>query len=209
MIRLGIIEDDSFVRSQLVGYFSNTIGFDCILEASSAELFLKKWEPKLQLDVIIVDIGLPGISGIEATKMIKQRTSKTEVVIFSVFDDNENIFKALCAGASGYISKHAPLVKIKEALETIYAGGAFMSPGIAKRITEYFHPQNMNPFMELLTARETEILYLIEEGLSNKKIAEQLHISIDTVKSHVKKIYFKLDVTNRNDIIKGRYRYSE
>lgn len=126
--------------------------------------------------------------------------------MLSVYNDTPRIFQALCAGASGYVSKQTEFAKIKEALQSIYNGGAFMSPDIARKVTDYFNPIHGSKLQDPLTAREEQVLNAIEEGLPNKVIAERLSISIETVKSHVKKIYLKLEVNNRLDIVRGKYR---
>lgn len=206
MIKLGIIEDDGMVRRSLVSYFEDEPGFECLLSAASVESFMALWENDNYLDLLLLDVSLPGMSGIEGLKIIREKEPKIQVMMFTIFEDTQTIFQALCAGASGYVSKQTPLVKIKEALQTIYDGGSYMSPGIARKITDYFNPTYLSPNHNRLTPREGQVLHAIEQGLSNKRIAEQLSISIETVKSHVKKIYVKLEVNNRMDIVRGKYR---
>lgn len=206
MIRLGIIEDDEMVRRSLVGFLTNAPGVDCLLDSASVEGFFEAWKDDLHFDIILSDIGLPGISGIEGVPMIRKKAPKCQVLMLTIYEDTQNIFQALCAGASGYVSKQTPFPKIKEALEAIYNGGAYMSPGIARKITDYFNPVRTSQTQEKLTPREEQVLHAIEEGLPNKIIAERLGISMETVKTHVKKIYQKLEVNNRLDIVRGKYR---
>lgn len=206
MIRLGIIEDDEMVRRSLVGFFNNAVGFDCLLDAVSVEGFFEAWEEGVYFDIILSDIGLPGVSGIEGVRMIRKKAPKCQVMMLTIYEDTQNIFQALCAGASGYVSKQTPFPKITEALQAIFNGGAYMSPGIARKITNYFNPVQASRLQEQLTPREEQVLHAIEEGLPNKAIAERLGISMETVKTHVKKIYQKLEVNNRLDIVRGKYR---
>jgi DNA-binding NarL/FixJ family response regulator len=206
MIKLGIIEDDQMIRKSLVDYFSGEAGFEVLLAAGSVESFMSDWEEELYFDIILSDIGLPGASGIEGVKLIKKRRPKCQVMMLSVYNDTARIFQALCAGAAGYVSKQTAFVKIKEALNSIYNGGAFMSPDIAKKVTDYFNPTASSKMQDPLTQREQQVLHGVEEGLSNKIIAERLNISTETVKTHVKKIYQKLEVNNRLDIVRGKYR---
>lgn len=206
MIKLGIIEDDVMIRTSLVDYFNREVGFEVLLAAGSVETFMLDWEDHLYFDIILSDIGLPGASGIEGLSLIKKRAPKCQIMMLSVYNDTGRIFQALCAGAAGYVSKQTAFVKIKEALNSIYNGGAFMSPDIAKKITDYFNPAYISKIQDPLTQREQQVLHAIEEGLTNKMIAERLYISLETVKTHIKKIYQKLEVNNRLDIVRRKYR---
>lgn len=206
MIRLGIIEDDRTVRRSLVGYFSREPGFSCLLNAGSVEEFMDSWAEDMYFDIILSDIGLPGVSGSDGVRLIRKKAPKCQVVMLTVYEDSHHIFEALRAGASGYLSKQTLPQKIKEALNTVHEGGAYMSPGVARRITDYFHPLPPSSSRESLTIREEEILQAVEEGLTNKEIAANLGITSETVKSHIKKIYTKLEVTSRRDIVRGKYK---
>jgi len=206
MIKLGIIEDDDLIRQSLSDYFAGEAGFQVLLCASSVEEFMNAWEDDHYFDIILSDIGLPHLSGIEGVRLIKKRAPKCQVLMLSVYNDTQRIFQSLCAGASGYVSKQTAFAKIKEALSSIYNGGAFMSPDIARKVTDYFNPVHPSKIQDPLTTREEQVLHAIEEGLTNKIIAERLNISIETVKTHVKKIYQKLEVNSRLDIVRGKYK---
>ena len=206
MIKLGIIEDDEMIRQSLVDYFTSEAGFDVVLYAGSVEAFMGSWEDNQYFDIILSDIGLPGISGIEGVRLMKKRAPKCQIMMLSVYNDTQRIFQSLCAGASGYVSKQTAFAKIKEALQSIYNGGSFMSPDIARKVTDYFNPVHPSKIQDPLTLREEQVLSDIKEGLTNKVIAERLGISVETVKTHVKKIYQKLEVNNRLDIVRGKYR---
>lgn len=206
MIRLGIIEDDEEIRKSVEMFFSSLPGYEFVISANSVESFFQYWEDEMHFDVILSDIGLPGVSGIEGVRMIKAKSPKTNVIMLSIYNDSENIFQSLCAGAVGYIEKGSSLNKVKEAIQVVYDGGGYMTPSIAKKIAEYFNPPKSKKFKNELTQRETQVLHLIQNGLNNKEIAETLNISIDTTKTHIKKIYLKLEVNNRMDIVKGKFK---
>lgn len=205
MIYLGIIEDDPVVRETLVDFFQQQSGFSCLLAAGSVEGFLSEWEPGIHLDVVLSDIGLPGKSGIKGIPLLKKRSPGCQVIMLTVYDDPEKLFQALCAGANGYLLKHTPLLKIKEGLISAMEGGAPMSPGIAAKVVAYFHPRHAHPLEEKITAREAQVLRAVEEGLTNKEIAIRLEISLETVKSHIKNIYQKLEINSRHLLIKGDF----
>ena len=126
--------------------------------------------------------------------------------MLTVYNDSNRIFQALCAGATGYLLKQTPFSKIKEAVISLNDGGSPMSPGIARKVVEHFNPRSNQNGLEKLTAREAQIVQAIEEGLTNKEVAIRLDITLETVKSHVKSIYQKLEVNSRHAIIKGNYR---
>lgn len=205
MIRLGIIEDDEQIRKMLTDFFSEQPGFSCLLSAHSVEAFFEQWTPDIFLDIVLSDIGLPGESGIKGISRIKKHAPKCQVIMLTVYDDADRVFQALCNGASGYLLKQTPLLKIKEGIASLYEGGAPMSPGIARKVVEYFNPKNPDGELEKLTSREAQIVQAIEEGHTNKEIAILLDISLETVKYHIKHIYKKLEVNNRHALIRRKY----
>ncbi|SFU19249.1 DNA-binding response regulator, NarL/FixJ family, contains REC and HTH domains [Algoriphagus locisalis] len=206
MIRLGIIEDDEQIREMLTGYFYGQPGFSCLLSAYSVESFFEQWDEGIFLDIILSDIGLPGESGIKGVQRIKKHAPKCQVIMLTVYDDSRRIFQALCNGASGYLLKQTPLQKIKEAVVTLHEGGAPMSPGVARKVVEYFNPKHTEDLQEKLTPREAQVVEAIEEGLTNKEVAIRLDISLETVKYHVKNIYEKLEVNSRHGLISRKYK---
>lgn len=206
MIQLGIIEDDEQIREMLTEYFYDQPGFSCLLSAYSVESFFEQWDEGIFLDIILSDIGLPGESGIKGVQRIKKHAPKCQVIMLTVYDDAQRIFQALCNGASGYLLKQTPLQKIKEAVVTLYEGGAPMSPGVARKVVEYFNPKNTEDLQEKLTPREAQVVKAIEEGLTNKEVAIRLDISLETVKYHVKNIYEKLEVNSRYGLISRKYK---
>lgn len=206
MIRLGIIEDDEQIRTMLVHFFNEQSGFSCLLSARSVEAFFEQWNEGLVMDIVLSDIGLPGESGIKGISRIKKRAPRCEVIMLTVYDDANRIFQALCNGASGYLLKQTPLWKIREAVLSLHEGGAPMSPGIARKVVEYFNPKAVDDGHEKLTPREAQIVSAIEEGLTNKEVAVRLDISVETVKYHIKHIYQKLEVNSRHALISRKYR---
>ncbi|GGC39349.1 DNA-binding response regulator [Parapedobacter defluvii] len=206
MIRLGIIEDDDQIRNMLSAFFNEQGGFSCLLAAHSVESFFEQWQDDLYLDIVLSDIGLPGESGIRGVSRIKKHAPKCQVIMLTVYDDANRVFQALCNGASGYLLKQTPLPKIKEAVLSLYDGGAPMSPGIARMVVEYFNPKNAEDLGEKLTPREAQIVAAIEEGLTNKEVAIRLGISLETVKYHIKHIYEKLEVNSRHALISRKYK---
>lgn len=206
MIRLGIIEDDEQIRMMLVHFFKDQTGISCLLSAHSVESFFEQWKEDITLDIVLSDIGLPGESGIKGVQRIKKHAPKCQVIMLTVYDDANRVFQALCNGASGYLLKQTPLSKIKEAVISLHEGGAPMSPGIARKVVEYFNPKNTADLEEKLTPREAQIATAIEEGLTNKEVAIRLDISLETVKYHIKHIYEKLQVNSRHALISRRYK---
>ncbi|NSL86770.1 response regulator transcription factor [Chitinophaga solisilvae] len=209
MIHLGIIEDDPLVRSTLTTFFNGQPGFICEIAAGTVAGFMEDWTTDKQIDMVLSDIGLPEQSGIKGITMIKKKSPRCQVVMLTIYDDPEKIFQALCAGANGYLHKQTPLMKIKEGLLSLNEGGAPMSPGIARKVVAYFHPRSADNLQEKITPRESQILQAIEEGLTNKEVAIRLDISLETVKSHIKNIYKKLEVNSRHQLIKGKYKKEE
>lgn len=206
MIRLGIIEDDAQIRQMLIAFFSEQEGFYCVLTADSVESFLEQWTASVYVDILLSDIGLPGESGIKGLPKIKKRSPKTQVIMLTIYDDATRVFQALCNGASGYLLKNTPLLKIKDSVLALHQGGAPMSPGIARMVVEYFNPKNAEELSEKLTPREAQIAAAIEEGLTNKEVAIRFDISVETVKYHIKHIYEKLQVNNRHALISRKYK---
>lgn len=200
MIKLAIIEDTEEISKVLQDFFAEDENFEVVLCVPSAEEF---WEiqQNREMDIVLCDIGLPQISGIEIVWELKQKRPQVHVVMFTVFEDKEKIFAALQAGASGYLLKNTPLPKIKEGLLEVLDGGASMSPQIALKVIEYFKlsKKNKENFSEL-TKREAEIVNQLREGFNNKEIAENLFIGAETVKSHIKNIYLKLQVGSRAEL---------
>jgi DNA-binding NarL/FixJ family response regulator len=199
MIHIAIIEDDALVRSTLAALFTQQDDMHCVMAVGSAELFLKKTPEVQQLDIVLSDIGLPGIDGIEAIQLIKRQFPETAIIMLSVYADSDRIFKALCAGAVGYLQKDMPLDEILDAIKVIHKGGSIMSPAIARKVVEYFAPKRT--YNEPLTAKEQQVIAAMVDGLSYKMIAARLGITLETVRQHIKNIYRKLQVNSKGEVI--------
>ncbi|MDR6733733.1 MULTISPECIES: response regulator transcription factor [unclassified Sphingobacterium] len=204
--RLAIIEDRMPVLESLRSYFDdNNTQFDLLIAAREFdELVYAAWSPEC-LDVLLCDIGLPNKSGIEVTWYIKRKFPHIQVVMFTVFDDKEHIFQALCAGASGYLLKSTPLPEMEQLLVEVMKGGSVMSPQVARLVISHFNPALDHKIdyrhREQLTPREIEIVSLLQQGYTYKKVAETAFISVDTVKFHIRNIYGKLQVNSRSELM--------
>ncbi|MEI9918061.1 MAG: response regulator transcription factor [Bacteroidota bacterium] len=156
---------------------------------------LKSFQP----DAILMDIDMPGMTGIEAVKKVRATGSAVPIIMLTVFDDNRNVFDAICAGASGYLLKKHISAKLFDALEEVLAGGAPMSPSVARMVIASMQPSAPNPYQ--LTPREKDVLASLSRGNSYKLIAAEFEISVDTVRTHLKKIYEKLHVHSQTEAV--------
>jgi DNA-binding NarL/FixJ family response regulator len=200
-IKVAIFEDNKLLRDALQVIINGTVGYCCVGAYPDCN-HLKRDIGSSMPDVVMMDIEMPGINGIEATGFILEHYPSVKVLIQTVFNDSERIFKAICAGASGYILKSDPPARQLEALQEAYNGGAPMSPTIAKQVLQFFTRKNVilvapDDSTGDLSEREREILSLMLQGLNYRAIAEKSFISYETVRSHVKHIYRKLHVASR------------
>ena len=202
-IRLGIIEDEPLVLGNLEFYFNKLPGISVAFSDNSVEGFLKKITPSAKIDLILLDIGLPGMSGLEGIRPIKEVLPNSDILILSAYDDSDKIFKALCAGAVSYLSKRADLPTIREALMTVHKGGSYMSPSIARKVINHFAPRKTAQ-TAVLTPRQEQIVQGLVDGLSYKMIADKYLISLETVRDHIKKIYKKLQVNSKAEVIRKK-----
>ena len=205
MKNIALIEDDIELKELLEKYLNFQDDFNVVLSVVSAEDFFEEFKQIEKIDILIMDIGLPGISGIDALPKIKQHLPHTEIIMLTVHDDSEKVFQSLRRGASGYLLKNTPLDKIKESIEQIFAGGSPMSPNIARKIVEFFNPKQIEGQKELST-REKEIVVALVDGLSYKLVADRLDISIDTVRQHIRSIYRKLNVNSKAEVISKSFK---
>lgn len=201
MIKIGIIEDDHFARNELVSILKESSNLQPVLSSESAENFLKYCKHSNDIDFILTDIGLPGISGIDAIPKLKRKLPNAEILILTKFKDNDNIFKALRAGASGYILKDSGLDKIEETILKIGRGIPALSPAIARRMIDYFSIKKIELNDIQLTDKESEVLKFLVGGLSYKLIANEMNVSINAIRYHVKNIYKKLHINSRPELI--------
>ncbi len=194
--KVGIVEDDIEIRSGFQIMVNSAENFVVIGAFGSAEEFLEG-ASELQFDVVLMDIKLPGMSGIEAVRLLKATYPSVEIMMVTVFDDSELVFEALKAGASGYLSKGTSYAKLLEALDDLIKGGSPMSSKIARLVITNLRINFDSP----LTRRESTILQLLAEGKTYYQMAEELYISRDTIKTHLKHIYAKLYVKSRAEAV--------
>jgi DNA-binding NarL/FixJ family response regulator len=201
MIKILLYDDNRERRESLEELFTCATGFS-FLGAFPDCSHLKSQIYEYSPDIILMDIRMPGVNGIQATQLVKQISPATKIIIQTVYDDDENIFNSLKAGAEGYILKSTPGDKVIQCIEEVYAGGAVITPSIALRVTRYFNTQPLSVSVENgLTSRETEVLQLMTQGLSYKMVAAKLGITYNTVNAHVKKIYEKLSVNSLGEAV--------
>jgi len=187
-----ICEDNNDYRESLVAFLDEDENLVCCGSFAGADNIVDIINEN-QPDVVLMDIDMPGKNGIEALKEIKEISSKTEIVMLTVFEDRDNVFEAVCAGASGYLLKNATPELIARSIKEVMKGGAAMSPVIARKTLQFFQkPLKQDAFK--LTAQEQQVLKLLIEGLSYKMIAAKMNVVIDTIRYHIKKIYDKLHV---------------
>lgn len=205
-IALAIVEDDPIIRESLRTFLGGDPQFDLLYTAVSMEDFLQTLEQDARVvpSVIMLDIQLPGQSGIEGIPAIKKLRPGVDIIMLTTFEESEKIFAALCAGACSYLSKRVSLVTIRDAIVTVHRGGSYMSPSIARKVVEHFAPM---PKKEdgPLTSRQQEIVDCIVNGLSYKMAADKLGISLDTVRTHIKHIYQILEINSKGELIKKTF----
>jgi DNA-binding NarL/FixJ family response regulator len=198
---LWVVEDDALYRKTISELLHEVEGIRCDHAFSRCEDALRALESEPAPDVILMDLGLPGMNGIQGTKRVREISPATRVIILTIHEDNEKIFDALCAGASGYLLKSSPPEEIEHAMMEVLRGGAPINAQIARKMLEMFThlagPRGPNP----LTIREREILKLMVDGLTKKQIAEQTILSYHTIDTHIKNIYAKLQVHTRGGAV--------
>ncbi len=197
---IAIVEDNNDFRASLARYLDNTPGHRCIYTCSTAEDALQKI-PRLLPDVVLMDIHLPNLSGVDCTRRLKELCPKVQILILTVYEDNERIFGALKAGASGYLLKRADPADILPAIQEVKQGGAPMSSQIARRVVQSFREVPGTSKLENLSQREEEILQYLSKGYSTKEIADRLSVSTNTIRSHLQHIYDKLHVRSRTEAV--------
>lgn len=202
MIRVAIVEDIKDIREGIASILDISEGFSCVHKFQSGEKAVETLK-KDPVDVVLMDINLPGINGIDCIIKLKQLNSTMQFMMCTVYEDDEHIFNALKAGATGYILKKTEPGKLLDAIKDLYEGGSPMNAQIARKVISSF--QQINPStsvsLEMLTPREKELLQLLAKGLRYKEIADQLYLSTDTVRTHIRNIYRKLEVQSRMEAI--------
>ncbi|MBS1683052.1 MAG: response regulator transcription factor [Bacteroidetes bacterium] len=195
-----LFEDNDLLRESIVNMLSINKNF-IVAGAFGRVTHVTDLIKKLTPDIILMDIDMPGMSGIESVKEIRNSNCLTPILMITVFDDNTHVFDAICAGASGYLLKKHLSVKLFDALEELQSGGAPMSPSVARMVISAMHqkPSQTNPYR--LTAREHDVLSSLSKGSSYKLIAAELELSLDTIRTHIKSIYEKLHVHSQTEAV--------
>ena len=206
-IQVALVEDDPNLRANLAAMLNSAAGFKCQATYPDAPAALRGI-PGNRPDVVLMDINLPGMLGTECVRQLKELTPNLPVLMLTVYEDSEQIFKSLMSGATGYLLKRTPKDKLLEAIREVNDGGAPMSRQIARRVVQFFQKVNTLPtdiqkstVVVDLTEREKEVLDALAKGFSYKEIADQLHISFETVRTHLRTIYEKLHVHSRTEAV--------
>jgi DNA-binding NarL/FixJ family response regulator len=201
VIKVAIIEDERDIRECLTFLVNGTQGFSCTGSYRTVEEGLERMARQLP-DIVLSDIGLPGMSGIEGVKILKERYPDLLVLMLTVYDDDDRIFEAMCAGASGYLLKKTPPARLLESLREVAGGGAPMSPEVARRVIALFReirPPERADYQ--LTPHETRLLKLLVDGHNYKTAAAELGVTVHTVSFHLRSIYEKLQVHSKSEAV--------
>ena len=198
---VGIVEDDAHISSSLRSLIDNAPGYRCVCVCENSKAALLEI-PRLCPDVVLMDINLPGLSGIEGVRRLKPQLPTTQFVMLTVYEDSDHIFNALMAGASGYLLKQTPREELFAALRDVHVGGSPMTSNIARKVVVAFQKMGSNKTeAEELSPREREVLELLARGYLYKEIAESLHLSVPTVNTYIRRIYEKLHVRSRSQAV--------
>ena len=202
-VRVSVVEDDTLVREQLIHQLNRAAGFNIISSHSSAENALEEI-PRARPDVVLMDINLPKMSGIDCVRHLKEQLPETHFIMLTVYEDADVIFKSLLAGAVGYLLKgrSASSAQVIDAVRDATRGGSPLNSLIARKIVQHFHHQRSSAETEHpLSAREREVLELLSKGLLYKEIADVLQVNIETIRKHCHNIYEKLQVSSRTEAV--------
>jgi len=200
-ITVSIVEDNEQLRTTLARVIGRAEGFRCVSHYGSAEAAIESL-PKDKPDVVLMDINLPGINGVECVRQLKQLLPDTQSVMLTVYEDTDNIFAALAAGAAGYLLKRTKSAELIEAIREVHRGGSPMTTHIARKVTQSFLKTGPSPrTAENLSEREQEVLDCLSKGFLYKEIAENLGISYETVHTYIRRIYEKLQVRTRTEAV--------
>ena len=200
-ITVSIVEDNDKLRGTLARLVERSEGFRCLSQYPNAEDALKDL-PKIRPDVVLMDINLPGMNGVECVRQLKQLIPETQVMMLTVYEDTENIFNALAAGAGGYMLKRTSSKELLEAIQAVHGGGSPMTMHIARKVVQSFQRTAASAqATENLSEREQQVLDLLSQGLIYKEIGEKLGISYETVHTYIRRIYEKLQVRTRTEAV--------
>ena len=200
-ITVSIVEDNEQLRGTLARVLNRADGFRCVSQYGDAETALEGL-PKDHPEVVLMDINLPGLNGVECTRQLKQALPRVSIIMLTVYEDTENIFNALASGASGYLLKRTRSGELLEAIREVHRGGSPMTTHIARKVVQSFQKVGPSPQpTENLSQREQEVLDCLSHGFLYKEIAEKLGISYETVHTYIRRIYEKLQVRTRTEAV--------
>jgi DNA-binding NarL/FixJ family response regulator len=199
-ISISIVEDNDKLRGTLARVLNRADDFRCVSHHPSAEEALKEL-PKIKPDVVLMDINLPGMNGVECVRQLKPLLPQTQVMMLTVYEDTENIFNALAAGANGYMLKRTSSKELIEAIHEVQRGGSPMTMHIARKVVQSFQKSPPAQPAEILSEREQQVLDLLSQGLIYKEIADKLQISYETVHTYIRRVYEKLQVRTRTEAV--------
>ncbi|MFK7771624.1 MAG: response regulator [Saprospiraceae bacterium] len=206
MIKIAIIEDNQEYRESFKEFFTRTsTSFECVFAVDSIEKFIKYYHHNLELEFILVDINLPGMSGIKGVNHIQRLKIDTEIIMLTSLNDSKSIFQALTSGATGYLLKNLTFEEIEKQLLKVIDQGAAMSPEVARRLIKHFHPKKSSLFIDSkneLSTKEKQIIQFVIDGKTYEEIAPILGLTINGLKYHIKSIYKKTHVKSKGGIIK-------
>ncbi|HEV2453655.1 MAG TPA: response regulator transcription factor [Verrucomicrobiae bacterium] len=200
-INIAIVEDDEEIRADFSQRIGKNPSFSLLASYPDAESAIAKL-PGLNPDVVLMDINLPGMDGVECVRQLKAKMPDVQFMMLTVYEDGDRLFKSLTSGASGYLLKRTPAAKLMAAIQEVYDGGAPMTPEVARRVVQYFQRmQDSSRNLTSLTARETDVLEQLSKGYLYKEIVNNLGISFGTLHSHISRIYEKLHVHSRTEAV--------
>lgn len=201
MISVSIIDDEKELRESIATFINGSPGFRCVSTYGGADVALQRI-PTDKPDVVLMDINMPGMNGIECVERLKSSMPDIQIVMLTVYEDTDQIFRALAAGATGYLLKRLSPSKLLQAIREVQAGGSPMSNSIARKVVASFQKaKKTNEKQPHLSPREQAVLDCLAKGLTYKQIADQLEISIDTIRTHLRRVYEKLHVQSRTEAV--------
>jgi|SRR6185436_3205638 len=201
MIQIAIVEDDKEILQSLLNLLKADNDISVTKTFLNAETFIAAFTD-LNVDVVLMDIGLPGKNGIQAVAEVKPRRPKVQFIMCTIYDDEEKIFNALCVGATGYMLKNSSPAEISDAIKTVYNGGSMMSASIARKVVQSFQSRKVQSNeIENLTARQWDILNYLDQGFRYKEIADKMNLSFETIRTYCRNIYDVLQVHSRTDAL--------
>jgi DNA-binding NarL/FixJ family response regulator len=206
-IEVSIVEDDAKLRSTLHTYLGRAGGFRCVSTFGSAEEALASL-PGNPPEIVLMDINLPGMNGIQCVARLRTILPQVKVIMLTVFEETDQVFQSLTAGAFGYLVKSTRPENILEAIREVHAGGSPMSSSIARKVVQSFHAQALEPGAPALSEREQQVLELLARGFPYKHVAEQMSITVGTVRTYIQRIYEKLHVHSRTEAVAKYLRHS-